>query len=62
LSVIVIIRPTMSTVPASHHEEHHQRAQEKQQIRERSQDVSGMPGHQEEPTDGDQAKQDPRQP
>jgi hypothetical protein len=59
---MVIIRLSMSTVPAAHHEEHHQRAQEKQQIWERSKDVSGMPGHQEEPSDGDQAKQDPRQP
>jgi hypothetical protein len=51
--------PSVSTV---HHEEHHQRAQEKQDKWERSKDVSGMLSHQKESTDGDQDKQDPRQP
>jgi hypothetical protein len=43
-------------------EEHHQRAQEKHEKWQRSQEVSGMPSHEKESADGDQAKQHPRQP
>jgi hypothetical protein len=42
------------------HEEHHQRTEEKDQVREHAQEMSGMLGEQKESSHGQKSEQDQR--